>query len=180
MRGENTLRIFDQAVSGLRIAQQLGDGFSERVGIGNLNRRAMFQERFLERGKIFHVRSEHDRLPSENWFDRVLTTGSSETFAHEYGRGDRIPIAKLAGCVDQEAIRGAIARPHCFAPQRHSQSALFQFLLNLARSLDMAGRNDEEKGREFAAQKEENVCQNFFLTRVRAPAEEDGPALINA
>jgi hypothetical protein len=50
------------------------------------------------------VRTEENWLAGKNRLDRVLSAAGGEAFPDKDNGGDRIPVLKLARCVEKETV----------------------------------------------------------------------------
>ena len=109
--GEDRLGIRDQAQGRLAITQEPGDLFLQaNSGRWTWIAASFATKRLGQRGKVFHVRTEENRLAGQDRFDRILAPTRGETLADKDNRGDGIPILQLARACPGEGNRAAMRR----------------------------------------------------------------------
>lgn len=179
MAGEDGLGVGDQTQRCFPIAKEPGDLLLQRIRIANLDGRVVRNQSLSECGKIFHMGTEEHRLAGKNRLDRILAAARGKTLADKYNRGDRIPMLKLAGCVEEETIGRRDAVRARLAAQTNLETKSFELRANLACPFHMTRRNDQSKRREVYSKTLKDFAENFLLASVRASAEEDRTVAIN-
>src|SRR4029077_4419766 len=95
---------------------------------------------------------------------------SQQTLSDKRKRGRAVPIAQFARGIDQEAVEERIDR-RSLAPQRDMEPGSRQLALNFVRSLRVTRGQDQKKIDKVPPQSPKHFAQNFFLTGMRASAE---------
>ena len=94
----------DQAGSSRRISQKFGDRRNKCISGLQLDYPASLAKSIHKVLKIFHVRTDHDRLSGQDWFDRVLAAYATKAFPYHHDARRGVPFPQFSGGVyDQDA-----------------------------------------------------------------------------
>ena len=171
VRSQGGSRVLDQ-LGAVRGVGKKPDGLCRQVvGVAYFHRPARGEQRIAERGKIFHLRAEEDRATGKDGFDGVLSAGSAEALAHKNRVRAGIPIAQLAGGIEEENIR---SRPGVrVGASRYAETGRGEARRDLRGALDVTRGDEEARGGKAGAQNAQALGENFLLSLVGAAAEKD-------
>ena len=144
VRAQNFTRILNKALARSAVAQKLGKDLFKRIDIANFDCAISGDKLARKYGEVFHVRTKHDRLASQNWFDGILSAMRSKTFPNENNSGYVVPALKFTSCVEKHAIRVVdFLATAQFAGKRDAQSQRIQVRADFPQAFDVSRRDEQ-------------------------------------
>ena len=144
VRAQNFTRILNEALARSAVAQKLNNNRFKRINVGNFDCAISGDKLTRKYSEVFHVRTKHDWLASQNRFDRILSTVRSKTFPHENNSGYVVPALKFTSCVEKHAICivNFLATAQ-LAGEHDVQSQRIQVRADLPQAFDVSRRNEQ-------------------------------------
>ena len=144
VHAQNFTRILNKALARSAVAQKLGNNPFKRINVANFDCAISGDKLARKYGEVFHVRTKHDWLASQNRFDGVLSAVRSKTFPHENNSGYVVPALKFTRCVEKHAIRivDFLATAQ-LAGEPDVQSQRIQARADFPHAFDVSRRNEQ-------------------------------------
>ncbi len=152
------------------VAQESFQGGLQSAFVGDHAGSPLTQQLPGERREIFHVRTEYHSLPGGDRLRRILPAAGVETLADKNHGRALVPVAELAGRVDDQYIRrrGRLPRPHPYAEIERPE-----VVAHLTRALGVPRDDHQKEVGKFLPEFLENCAEDFLLAGVRASREEN-------
>ena len=128
--------------------------------------------------KVFHVRTNHNRLSGQDWFDRVLAANSAKALPHDHDARRGVPFPQFPGGVyDQDARVVLKVR---VGAKCKSEVLPLQQLNNFGSSFGVPRNKNQKESRELGSEQMETGNQKLFFTGMQAATQQNGSPEIDA